>query len=195
MTESENNLEPLAQEDPSAGASRRRLLLGGAGLLAAAVGAGVAWWRMQNVPDSGASLQLPDGFWDLKWDAPQGPAVSLQAFRGKPLLINFWATWCPPCIEEMPAINDFFNKNKSNGWQVLGLAVDKPKAVTAFLQKMPVQYPIGMAGRDGSELAGQLGNPSGSLPYTLALGADGSVMQRRLGKLSPADLDLWARLK
>lgn len=195
MSETENTSTHLAGDTPVADGPRRKFLLGTAGLLAAATGAGFAWWRTRHGEDSAAAIQPPDGFWDLQWDAPQGSAVRMQSFRGKPLLINFWATWCPPCIAEMPAINDFFMKNNANGWQVLGLAVDKPAAVSAFLQKMPVQYPIGMAGVGGSELAGQLGNPSGSLPYSLALGSDGTVLQRRLGKLSPSDLELWARLK
>ena len=121
--------------------------------------------------------------------------MRLQAFRGKPLLINFWATWCPPCIEEMPLINDFFKKNSGNGWQVLGLAVDNADSVRAFLQKIPLSYPVAMAGANGSELAGQLGNPSGALPYSVLIGSDGSILQRRLGKLSHADLDAWAQLK
>lgn len=195
MSDTENTSPPLAHASMLSDPSRRQLILGAAGLLAAATGAGFAWRRTRLSPDTAASVQPPDGFWDLQWDAPQGPAVRLQSFRGKPLLINFWATWCPPCIEEMPAIDDFFNKNSPNGWQVLGLAVDKPAAVTAFLKKTPVRYPIGMAGAGGSDLAGQLGNPSGALPYSLVVGASGAVLQRHLGKLSPADLDAWAQLK
>lgn len=174
---------------------RRRLLFAGAAAVAAAAGAGLAWWRTHPGSDALASNDLPPGFWDLQWEAPQGPAVRMESFRGKPLLINFWATWCPPCIAEMPAINNFFKQNKANGWQVLGLAVDNPDSVGAFLHKMPVQYAIGLAGADGSSLASALGNPSGALPYSLALGANGAVLQRRLGKLSPADLDAWAQLK
>jgi thiol-disulfide isomerase/thioredoxin len=174
---------------------RRALLLGAAGLLAATAGAGFAWWRSRHRPDAALAIDPPAGFWDLQWDSPQGAPVTLQAFRGKPLLINFWATWCPPCIEEMPAINDFFKKNSGNGWQVLGLAIDKPAAVLAFMKKTPVDYPIGMAGATSSALWTLLGNPYGALPFSLLLGSDGKILQRRLGKLSPADLAVWAQLK
>jgi hypothetical protein len=67
--------------------------------------------------------------------------------------------------------------------------------VQGFLQKMPLNFPVGLAGVDGSELAGKLGNPSGSLPFSLVLGAQGMILQRKLGRLQPADLELWAQLK
>ena len=124
-----------------------------------------------------------------------GPPVRMQAFRGKPLLVNFWATWCPPCIEELPLLNDFFKQNHATGWQVLGLAVDRPSAVQGFLQKMPLDFPVGLAGANGTELANQLGNPSGALPFSVAIGAQGAVLQRKLGRLRPQDLESWAQLK
>jgi thiol-disulfide isomerase/thioredoxin len=116
-------------------------------------------------------------------------------FRGRPVLINFWATWCPPCVEELPLINAFYDKNKSNGWQVLGLAIDKPVAVDTFLQKLPLHFPVGLAGLSGAELGRNLGNLTGGLPFSIALSADGSVIQRKLGRLSESDLDTWSRLK
>jgi thiol-disulfide isomerase/thioredoxin len=121
--------------------------------------------------------------------------LPLQSFRGKPLLVNFWATWCPPCIEELPLINAFYNKNRANGWQVIGLAIDKPAAVRAFLRQTPLDFPVVVEPLDGSELARQLGNPSGSLPFSIAINAQGGIVQRKLGRLNPEDLALWAQLK
>jgi thiol-disulfide isomerase/thioredoxin len=175
--------------------SQRRALLAGAGLIAALGGAGFAWWRSQAAPAVANEAALPEGFWAMQWDTPQGGALRMQDLRGKPLLLNFWATWCPPCIEELPLINEFFQKNKANGWTVIGLAIDRPSAVQGFLQKLPLDFPVGLAAATGSELARQLGNPSGSLPFSIALDAQGSVAQRKLGRLHPEDLAVWAQLK
>ena len=119
----------------------------------------------------------------------------MEAFRGHPLLVNFWATWCAPCVEELPLINDFYRENKVNGWQVIGLAVDKPGPVQSFLQKMPLDFPVGMAGLAGAELSRAMGNVAGGLPFSLVLGRDGMVLQRKMGRLSEADLSNWLRLK
>jgi thiol-disulfide isomerase/thioredoxin len=191
MTEIASESPPVG--NPPAPLQRRGLLLG-AGLLAAAAGGGIAWWRSKQLGAASAAEPF-DGFWKLQWDSPQGAPVQMQSFRGKPLLINFWATWCPPCIEELPLINDFFKKNHSGGWNVLGLAVDRPSAVQSFLQKMPLDFSVGLAGVNGTELANQLGNPSGSLPFSVAIAAQGGVLQRKLGRLRPQDMDAWAQLK
>jgi thiol-disulfide isomerase/thioredoxin len=171
-------------------------MLLGAGAIAAGLGLGLAWWKSQS--QSGASTQVAEpfpGFWDQQWNTPQGTPLLLQSFRGKPLLINFWATWCPPCIEELPLINAFYKQNRANGWQVIGLAIDKPASVQAFLQKMPLDFPLAVEPVSGTDLARELGNPSGSLPFSIALNAQGGIVQRKLGRLTQEDLDLWARLK
>jgi len=119
----------------------------------------------------------------------------MQGLRGRPLLINFWATWCPPCVEELPLLDAFFMENMANGWQVLGLAVDKVDPVRQFLVRQPLAFPVAMAGMEGVSLSKLLGNVSGSLPFSILIGADGVIRQRKLGKLSPADLTLWRELK
>lgn len=172
----------------------RRLLLGATAATAALLGLGAAWWRTQS-PELPAAAPAVEGFWAMQWDTPQGGTVSMRTFQGRPLLVNFWATWCAPCIDELPLINDFYRQNKANGWQVLGLAVDKLAPVQAFLQKMPLDFPVGMAGLSGAELGRGLGNLAGGLPFSVALGSDGLVAQRKLGRLSAQDLASWLRLK
>jgi thiol-disulfide isomerase/thioredoxin len=180
-------------QNTSARLSRRTMLAAGA--VAALAGLGAAWWRTHPAAVTSSAGEPVNGFWDLQWDAPQGGPVRMAQFRGRPLLINFWATWCPPCVEELPLIDAFFEKNKANGWQVLGLAVDKPSAVQAFLQKLPLRFPIALAGLSGAELGRNLGNLAGGLPFTVVLAGDGRVIQRKMGKLTQADLDAWAALK
>jgi thiol-disulfide isomerase/thioredoxin len=144
---------------------------------------------------SGASSgQVDASLWTASFDTPQGTPLTMQAFRGKPLVLNFWATWCPPCVDEMPLLDGFFRQNTSKGIEVIGLAIDQPSAVRKFLQRTPVAYPVGLAGLGGSELSKTLGNESGALPFTVVVGRDGSVVQRRMGRVSPADLGHWAQL-
>jgi hypothetical protein len=98
-------------------------------------------------------------------------------------------------VEELPLINDFYRQNKANGWQVLALAVDRLIPVQAFLQKMPLDFPVGMAGALGSELGRGLGNLAGGLPFSVVLNGEGLVVLRKLGRLTPDDLAVWLRLK
>ena len=174
--------------------SRRNWLLGATAATAATVGAGFAWWKLPSVVAPVAPPPI-DGFWSLQWDTPNGNRLAMESFRGRPVLINFWATWCAPCIEELPLINDFYRQNKVNGWQVLALAVDKMTSVQSFLQKMPLEFPVAVAGMSGSELARGLGNLAGGLPFSVVLSAEGAVVHRKLGRLTPDDLEAWLRLK
>jgi thiol-disulfide isomerase/thioredoxin len=169
---------------------RRRLLFAGAGLAAAAAGAGFAWHRLRLEPTVGDDGL--EALWGMSFDTPQGAPLAMRSLRGRPLLINFWATWCPPCVEELPLIDDFYRTHSPRNWQVLALAVDQPSAVRQFLARGPVSFPVGMAGLAGTELSRSLGNLSGGLPFTVVLGPDGEVRQRKMGRLTAADLAQWA---
>jgi thiol-disulfide isomerase/thioredoxin len=171
-------------------APRRRWALGALAATALGAGIGASWWRNRPAPKP-----APDGLWARQWTSPQGQTFAMQSFQGRPLLINFWATWCPPCIEELPLIEAFYQQNKANGWQVLGLAVDKQERVQTFLGNAPVSFPIGMAGLEGTELSRALGNVTGSLPFTVVFTSDGQIAQRKLGLLHQQDLDQWRSLR
>ncbi|QDL53631.1 TlpA family protein disulfide reductase [Rhodoferax aquaticus] len=191
MNEPDDSSDGLAEAVPSK--HRRNLLLAAAGV-AAASGATLAWWHGHGAMNS-ANLDPLEALWTLKWETPAGRQLQMLSFKGRPLLLNFWATWCPPCVEELPLLNSFFGKNKENGWQVLGLAVDKLAPVQAFLQKMPVEFPVAMAGLAGADLGRKLGNMTGGLPFTVVLGKDGLVAHRKMGRISVEDLVLWASIK
>ncbi len=174
--------------------TRRGMLYGGVAAVAAAAGVGGAWWRERSAGNNAAGgEQLDASFWAQKFERPEGGELVLSSLRGKPILLNFWATWCPPCVEEMPMIDAFFREHGAKGWQVVGLAIDQPSAVRKFLQRTPVTYPTGLAGLQGTELVKNLGNTGGGLPFTLVLNGNGSVAARKMGKLEPADLETWRR--
>jgi thiol-disulfide isomerase/thioredoxin len=166
------------------------MLLGAVGVVAAAAGAGLAWWKFEP---RGVEAEALASFWSASFDTPSGPPLAMRGFQGRPLLINFWATWCPPCVEEMPLIDAFYREHMTKGWQVVGLAIDQPSAVRAFLGRRPVRYPIGMAGLEGTSLGKSLGNASGGLPFSVVVGTEGNLLHRKMGRLLPADLAGWAR--
>jgi thiol-disulfide isomerase/thioredoxin len=171
---------------------RRHALYAAAAAVAGLAGAGLAWWRYSPGPVDPA---LEGQLWELEFDTPAGPRLALQSLRGRPLLINFWATWCPPCIEELPLLESFYQENKSKGWQILGIAVDKLEPVRAFLKHRPLSFQIGMAGMEGLALSKNLGNLAGGLPFTVLIGRDGNVLGRKIGQLSAKELALWRELK
>lgn len=170
---------------------RRRLLFAGVGAVAAVAGAGLALWKWSP---AGGAHGMNEDLWRLSFDTPSGSTLALQTLRGRPLLLNFWATWCPPCIDELPLLDSFYRENSGKGWQVLGLAIDQPSAVRTFLQKTPVSFPVGLAGMGGTELSKALGNLSGGLPFTVVVGASGEVLQRRMGRVTAAELAQWKLL-
>jgi thiol-disulfide isomerase/thioredoxin len=181
----------MADQEEAQPGWKRRAWLGGAAGVAALAGVGVAWWEQKGEV---AVSPLP-GFWDQQWPTPSGEMLNMKSLKGRPLLVNFWATWCPPCVEELPLINSFYREHRANGWQVLALAVDQLAPVQKFLQAMPLDFPVGLAGAAGADWARSLGNLAGGLPFTVVVDSQGGVVQRKIGRLLPADLAAWSGIK
>jgi thiol-disulfide isomerase/thioredoxin len=158
-----------------------------AGATAVAAGVGAALWQTRR------STEVTDaGIWSMRFDAPEGESVAMSDWRGKPMLLNFWATWCPPCVTELPLLDRFQREQPPHGWQMVGLAVDNREPVREFLRRKPVGFPIGLAGVGGVELARALGNSGGGLPFSVIFSRAGVPVQRKLGIIGPDDLTRWA---
>ncbi|HVR81560.1 MAG TPA: TlpA disulfide reductase family protein [Luteimonas sp.] len=120
------------------------------------------------------------------------PVTLPAAYAGRPLLINVWASWCGPCIKEMPELQRFAAQQPANGVQVVGIALDDAAAVRAFLQRVPVSYPI-LLGTPGPADAGvRLGNPKGVLPYSVLVSTDGRLLKQRIGPFADGEIDRWS---
>ena len=112
---------------------------------------------------------------------------------GRPLLVNFWASWCRPCLEEMPALDAFARRQGANGVQVVGIALDEADAVRSFLDARPVGYAVLVDSPGPADSSVRLGNARGVLPYSVLVGTDGRILKQWAGPLEPDDLDGWAR--
>lgn len=168
---------------------RQIVLTAGAAVVATAAGAGWSWWRHRA---TGGSSEAGQALWQQRFDRPEGGELAMASLRGGPLILNFWATWCAPCVKEMPLLDNFYKQRLGEGWRVVGLAIDSPTPVREFLIKLPVSFPIGLAGLNGVDLARSLGNPSGSLPFSVVFDRRGQVIERKLGLIKPEELQLWA---
>ena len=119
----------------------------------------------------------------------EGKTLAMSQWRGRTLVVNFWATWCPPCKEEMPAFSRLQTQYAANGVQFVGIALDSADNVLNFSKQHPVTYPLLLAGSEGAELSRQLGNSLLTVPYTVVLGANGGVHTTRMGPFPKQELE------
>lgn len=172
-------------------------------ILAAAAAAGYGVYRWLKPPPARAlaeqaasapGLTAPQAL-ALPLDDLNGSSHSLHDWQGKVLLVNFWATWCPPCRKEMPLLVKLQAKYAARGLQIVGIATDEPneETVRKFLQQRVVNYPILMDGNHAAEIASALGGNLIGLPYTLVLGQNGQVLAHHAGELEPAQAERLIR--
>ncbi|MFA5489016.1 MAG: TlpA disulfide reductase family protein [Candidimonas sp.] len=155
---------------------RRRDFIGGAALAA-------AWTVPAAIPWARALAASAHPFYQMSYSGLDDKPVALSQFLGKPLAVNFWATWCAPCVKEMPDLDAL---QKAHPYvRIIGVAVDTEKNVNKFIQKVPVSYPLLVAGYGGIQQMKELGNAKGGLPYTVVFNGRGELTHRMLGQIDP----------
>lgn len=157
-----------------------------AGVAAIALAAGV-YLRLESrsgQPGPDAVLALTKAeFKDLS-----GQPGSLERWRGRVMVVNFWASWCPPCREEIPGLVKISGQFAANGLQVVGIAVDSADKAQESAKELGVSYPVLVAGLEVIDLTRRLGNKAGGLPFTVILDRHGNLVRTHLGLISEAEL-------
>jgi thiol-disulfide isomerase/thioredoxin len=159
----------------------------------AVVASAAGWWIGQRLRPAHPATQAPaievaTELPDLSLPTVDGTPRRLAEWRGRPLLINYWATWCPPCVAEMPVLDAFAAEQGANGIAVVGIALDEPGAVRGFLERVPVDYPNLIEEPGPQDSSMRLGNRRAVLPFTVLADAEGRVLATHAGSLDEAGL-------
>jgi len=152
------------------------------------IGLGVFIGHKQTSPQQADNAAVASLLSQSMPDA-QGKTQELSQWKSRPLVVNFWATWCAPCVEEMPELSELQTElDTGKKVQIIGIGIDSPSNIAEFIGKYKIAYPIYVGGLSGTELSRQLGNQAGGLPFTVLIDADGKVRKSYLGRLKMDEL-------
>lgn len=167
---------------------RSVVVLCAAAAVGIAAGLGLTLWHGPEAPAPLPPVQLGDPAPSFDLEGLDGRPLNDEQFAGRPLLINFWATWCAPCVREMPML-DAFHREHVDRLALLGIAHDRPEAARAFVEQIGVRYPNALGGERVDRLLAGFGNADHLLPYTVLVDARGRLAWWHLGELKPEVLD------
>lgn len=155
----------------------------------AAIGAGVALWLLgRGGAKVGPPAVAPTALYAATFNDESGTPQALGRYQGKLLVLNFWATWCGPCREEIPAFTRVQSRWNARGVQFVGLSAEEPEKVARFAREVAVNYPL-WTGEGVSELGRRLGNRLGVLPFTVIVSPAGEILDAKVGAYSERDVE------
>jgi thiol-disulfide isomerase/thioredoxin len=164
--------------------SYRFFLIFAASILAIASGIALGIQQLSAMPEDTVSEQI----WATTLPRTDGKLISLKTFRGKILVINFWAPWCAPCVKEIPDLialqNEFLNKNV----QFVGIGIDSLDNIIKFPIKTWPTYPTLVANIDGVSMAQEFGNKSKVIPFTVIIDGNGNILKTLTGAIKKSNL-------
>lgn len=159
-----------------------------AALIAIVLTAGLLLSR-QEAPGSAQNEQAVAALLASSANSPDGKPQALQQWRGRILVVNFWATWCPPCREEMPALSQLSDKFAEKGVQFIGIAIDSADNVQRFVAQQRSSYPLLVGAPEALAQSRALGNHRQALPFTVIIDGQGQLRYQRLGGIDAATLE------
>ncbi|MEM7054028.1 MAG: TlpA disulfide reductase family protein [Pseudomonadota bacterium] len=168
------------------------LMLIGVAVLALALGLVAGRFLREPPPvptlDTSQGMSVGDAMPAFRHADINGQLVSHEDFAGQPVLVNFWATWCAPCVREMPMFQDYA-ESKADRLQLVGIAIDEPGNVREFVEELGISYTILIGTTDVMQTQQAFGNANGMLPYTVFVDAAGIVRWQHLGEVKPEHLE------
>ncbi len=143
-----------------------------------------SWFSSTQDSSTSSKQRRPD----FRLTDLQGQSHANSEWDGKVVVVNFWASWCPPCIKEIPMFVDLQKQYGERGLQFVGIAIDSVEPVQRFIKELRINYPVFVDDRKGIEIATQFGNRMGALPFTVIINRQGEIVKRQMGEMEESEI-------
>ena len=157
------------------------------GLISLLLGWAASHWTNSSEPPV-LEQETWKTFLKAEWRSPDGQVLDTSQWANKTVVLNFWGSWCPPCVEEIPMLSKLSSSLNDKNVLFLGIGIDSPSNIREFLKKSPISYPVAMGGIDGSNWSKRFGNDTGALPFTVIINPEGKIILTKLGKISENEI-------